>query len=222
MNLDRAQQSSVAFALVPIMIVWQINGIYMAALGKVSIPLFWLADLGQWIVLPGVVLVLLARRASVFPAHYGLGTSALRWQSPILGTLGVFVTSGLAFTFVRNILWHMLGQPKGFFSFGQVMPEGLLGQIVLLYSAITAGAVESIFFIGLPWLLYRHVRVEPSRTAFAFLASIVFAVAHWEQGPHVVVGAFASNLVSCIWFFKLGTLWPVAAGHALVDVAALS
>nr|WP_229506747.1 CPBP family intramembrane glutamic endopeptidase [Pseudoduganella rivuli] len=97
-----------------------------------------------------------------------------------------------------------------------------MGSVIWIYSAVTAGIVESIFFIGLPWLLYRHVRAAPSRIAFALLATTVFAVAHWEQGPHVIIGAFFSNLVACFWYFLLGTLWPVAAGHILVDLVAFA
>lgn len=222
MHLDRAQQTSVAFALAPILIVWQLNGFYMAALSKLSVPLFWLVDIGQWVVLPGLVLLFLARNAALFPAHYGLGCSTLSRQTVLAGTLMVFASDGVAFTLARNISWDLLGHPQGLFSFSQVFPEGLLGQVSLLYSAMTAGVIESIFFISLPWLLYRQLRAEASRTAFAFLVSVVFAIAHWEQGPHVIVGAFAANLVSCFWFFKLRNLWPVAAGHALVDLVTLS
>jgi hypothetical protein len=146
----------------------------------------------------------------------------LDWKYFILGTLAVFITTGLAFFLTRNLLWQLLNHPTGFFTFPRVFPSGLLGKVIWFYSAITAGIVESIFFIGLPWLLYCNTRNAPSQTAFIALASFVFAIAHWEQGPHIVVAAFSSNLVASLWFFRLGTLWPVAAGHALIDFVAFS
>lgn len=220
MHLAKPQRYAIAWVLCPVIVLWLVNGFYMAALARVSVPLFWLADVVQWIVLPITLLVILSKRASLLPRNYGLDISALRWQSPVMGTLGVFVTTGLALSITRNLSWHLLGQPTGFFSLPNVFPQGLLGTIVWLYSALTAGFVESIFFIGLPWLLYHNARREPSRVVFALVSSVVFAVAHWEQGPHVVIGAYFSNVVACFWFFQLGTLWPVAAGHVLVDLVA--
>jgi hypothetical protein len=221
-HLERHQQSAIAWALLPVIAIWQVNGFYLAALAKVSVSAFWVADFFQWILLPSVLLMVLARKASLLPKHYGFDTAALRWQTLIIGTLLVFLTTAIAFFGTRNVSWALLGYPSGFFSFPGVFPSGLMAHIVWLYSAATAGIVESIFYIGLPWLLYRHVRPDPSRIAFAFLATAVFAIAHWEQGPHVVVGAFFSNLFACFWFFRFGTLWPVAAGHILVDLVAFA
>ena len=222
MHLSRQQNISIAFALIPVVLIWQINGFYVAALARISAPLFWLTDFIQWIVLPVTLLTFLSKKASIHPKHYGLDTSALRWQSPILGTLGVFITCYLSFSWASYLSWQWFDQPSGFFSLPSVFPSGLLGKITWLYSSFTAGIIESIFFIGLPWLLYHNIRSTPSRTAFAILASLVFAAAHWEQGPHVVVGSFSFNVVACFWFFRLGTLWPIAAGHILVDLVAFS
>jgi len=222
MRLDRQQRFATGLALLPVVAIWLINGIYLAALARVSVLLFWTADFLQWIVLPTILLVSLKRRAAIFPRHYGLDTNFLRWQSPILGSLGVFITAGGASLLTRNVSWHLLGEPTGFFNFPGVLPGGPIGKCVWVYSAVTAGLVESIFFVGLPWLLYHNIRNAPSRRFFVLIVSIVFAAAHWEQGLHVVAAAFAFNLVACAWYFKLGTLWPVVAGHTLVDLATFS
>lgn len=222
MHLDRSQKVAVALTLLPVFAIWQVNGIYLAALARISVPLFWSADFVQWVVLPIVLLVLLAKRASLTPKHYGLDTRALRWQALTSDPLAVFVTAGLALLVARTLSWQLLDQPTGFFTFPGVFPGGLMGSVVWLYSAVTAGVVESIFFLGLPWLLYRNIRSKPSGVLFAFIVSGFFAVAHWEQGPHAVVGAFAFSLVVCRWFFKSETLWPIAVGHALVDLAAFA
>jgi membrane protease YdiL (CAAX protease family) len=222
MHLDRQQKVAIAWALFPVVFIWQINGIYMAALARISVPLFWLADVIQWIVLPAVLLIFLAKRAALLPKDYGLDTAALRWRSLILGTLAVFATTSLAYFWASKLSWQWLDQPTGYFSFPEVFPGGLMGNVIWFYSALTAGIVESIFFIGLPWLLYRNVRRLPSRAAFTLIASVIFACAHWEQGPHVVVAAFCFHVVACAWYFRLGTLWPVAASHSLVDMVAFA
>ena len=222
MHLDRRQQIATGLAMLPVALIWQINGIYLAALARINAPLFWAADFVQWIVLPTFLLVFVAKRADVLPKHYGLDTSGLRWQSPILGTFCVFITAGLAFYLARNWAWQLFGQPTGFFTFPGVFPSGPMGTVIWIYSAVTAGVVESIFFIGLPWLLYQNIKEKPSRASFALTVSAVFAMAHWEQGPHVVAAALFFSLVACAWYFKLGSLWPIVAGHTLVDLVAFS
>jgi len=129
-HLERHQQSAIAWTLLPVIVIWQINGLYLPALAQVSVAAFWLADLCQWILLPSVLMTALA---------------TLRWQSLMFGTLLVFLTMGLAFVGARNISWTRLGHPTGFFSFPGVFPSGLMGGVVWLYSAVTAGTVESIF-----------------------------------------------------------------------------
>jgi hypothetical protein len=222
MYINRQQRFTIILTLLPVVVIWLVNGIYLAMLAQISMSLFWLADFFQWVILPVSLLILLAKKALLFPKHYGFDTSALDWKYFILGTLAVFITTGLAFFLTRNLLWQLLNHPTGFFTFPGVFPSGLLGKVIWVYSAITAGIVESIFFIGLPWLLYCNIRNAPSQTAFIALASFVFAIAHWEQGPHIVVAAFSSNLVASLWFFRFGTLWPVAAGHALIDFVAFA
>lgn len=222
LSFDRQQQTAIVWGLSVIVVIWLVNGVYLAALASVSVSLFWLADLCQWVLLPSVFLAFLARKVSLPPKHYGLDTAALCWQSLIFRTLIVFVTDAIIFFGVRKVSWELLGHPVSFFSFPGVFPSGPMGNVVWLYAAATAGIVESIFFIGLPWLMYQHFRVEPSRILFSILTSIVFALSHWEQGAHVVIGAFFSNLIACFWFFRFGNLWPVAVGHILVDLIAFA
>jgi len=219
-QLDTPQTKRVAAALLLVTVIWSINGVYLAALARVSTSLFWAADLLQWILVPGLLAVLLAKTAAVQPRHYGLGPAEHRWYAAALASVGVGATTGFAFFWSRNASWELLGQPTGFFSLPTAFPAGSLGTVTWVYSAVTAGLVESAFFIGLPWLLYRSLRLAPSKAIFTVLVSVLFGVCHWEQGPHVVVGAFCSHIVACVWFFALRTLWPVAAGHTMVDLVA--
>lgn len=91
-----------------------------------------------------------------------------------------------------------------------------------LYAALTAGVVESIFFIGMPWLAYAGTARQVSPRRFAAVMSAVFSLAHWEHGSAVATGAFCCHLVVCAWFFRWRSLWPVAAGHTLIDLVTLA
>lgn len=218
-QLDRRQQGIVACALLPVFAVWQLNGFYMTALAQMSVVLFWIVDVCQWVVLPTALAWLLARTASLRPQHYGLSTSGMRLWALALRTSAVFVTAGLAFFVARNLSWRVLGPSATSLQLAGQFPQGLAA---LVYAAVSAGLVESAFFIGLPWLWYTSVFRRPSPQHFTLGISVVFAVAHWEQGAHTVAAAFVAHLVLCKWFFYWRTLWPVVLGHTLIDLVILA
>lgn len=222
MPIDQRQQRVVACALLPVLAVWQANGLYLPTLAQGGMHLFWMADLCQWVVLPTALVWLLARAASLRPSHYGLAAPAMDWQSLVWRALAVFVTAGLAFLVARNLAWTVLRPPASSWPLVQMFPGGLAGAAARAYAALSAGLVESIFFIGLPWLLYASCRPRPSPRWFVLAVSAIFASAHWEQGSHLVVAAFFAHLVLCAWFFRWGTLWPVVFGHSMVDLALLA
>lgn len=214
--MDIKQKSAVLFSLVVVVTVWAINGVYLSVLSKYSAAAFWAADLVQWVLLPIALVVILARNYGIGPARYGLAVRDLRW--PVLAwSLPASLTFYAAYFWLTGFVANALGNPGGFFQFQDVFPEGRLGTLVWLYSALSAGIVESVFFIGLPWLLWSRRRPD-DRLLFTALWSVIFAAVHWEQGPHVFVGALAFNLVACAWYFRLQTLWPIVIGHVIVDL----
>lgn len=221
MELSRQQQTALALTLLPVVFVLLVNGFYMAALANRSVPFFWLVDACQWILLPAIVLFWLARRAALLPKHYGYAWPIDQWRSLSWKTLWVFVTAYLAFS-TDKIFWYLLRPSGNHFSWPEIFPDGPLRVFVWLYSSASAGLIESAFFISLPWLLYQSVFKQPNKNRFALLVSIVFALAHWEQGAHVVLGSFCFNFVMCAWFFELKTLWPIAFAHMGVDLIALA
>lgn len=215
------QQVFVGWVLLLVFAVWQLNGLYLPAVGRRGAPFFWAADGLQWIVLPAVSLGLLGYKASLRPQHYGLaryGSNA--WAIAGQG-LTAFVTAGLVFLVVRNLTWRLLGPSPGSLHLAPFFPRGLSGTAVQVYAAVSAGLVESIFFIGLPWLWYANARSRPSILHFTIAVSAIFALAHWEHGRHIVIAAFFTHLVLCKWFFQWNTLWPVVLGHTLIDLTVL-
>lgn len=217
--LNTRQQVLVGWALLPALAVWQLNGFYLPVVGRGGALLFWAVDGVQWIVLPAVMLGLLAHSAALRPQHYGLALPEKNlW--PLAGQgLMVFVTAGLVFLVARNLSWRVLGPSPGSFQLAQFFPQGLAGAAVRIYAAVSAGLVESIFFIGLPWLWYSSASQRPSELQFTIAVSAIFALAHWEHGRHGVIAAFFAHGVMCRWFLRWKTLWPVVLGHTLIDLA---
>lgn len=209
-------KSAILISLFVVVVVWGINGVYLSILSKYSASAFWTADLVQWVLLPSALIWILTSHYLVRPKHYGLdpadiGIQTIAWSVP------ASITFYAAYFWLTEFVSGQLGNPGGFFAFEDVFPTGNLGTVAWLYSALSAGIVESVFFIGLPWLLWSQTRSE-DRVWFTAFWSVVFAAVHWEQGPHVFVGALAFNLVACAWYFRLKTLWPVVIGHVIVDL----
>lgn len=220
--LSRHQRIALACALVPAMAVWLLNGWYLPLLAAVDARLLWAADVLQWVVLPATLVWLLASRASLPPRCYGLGLAAhkpfgLAWKS-----LAIWLSAGLVFVVTRNLVWRILGPGAASLPLAQHWPTDWMRVLALLYAAITAGVVESILFIGMPWAWYAGSARRASPRGFTVIASLVFALAHWEHGSAVVGGAFLCHTVLCAWFFHCRSLWPIAGGHTLVDLGILA
>nr|WP_295942447.1 hypothetical protein [uncultured Acidovorax sp.] len=217
----RNEQTLIGWALLAVLAVWLLNGLYLPALGRMDLRLFWVADGLQWLALPVILLGLLAQKAGLRPRHYGLTSTGKNLWSLAGQSLMVFITAGLVFVVARNLSWRAFGPSPGNLQWTQVFPNGFAGVGMHIYAAVSAGLVESIFFIGLPWLLYCSVRQRRSELDFTSVVSAISAMTHWEHGRHIVIAAFFSHLVMCRWFLFWRTLWPVVLGHTMIDLAAL-
>ncbi len=198
-----------------------LNGFYNGPLYRLAPPLFWLADLTLFVIAPTAVAYWLARLANVRPRHYGLNI-------PPNGGMESLVTS-LLFAFVlvatyeaaRYIgwlfTWRWYVEPD--FSYGAITPNGPLRPIIAVYWALTAGLMESVFYIGLPWYIWRdRLGLAHRRRPFLWLSALAFAAVHWEQGSHNVIGAFAFGFVACLLYWKVSDLWPVVGAHVMTDI----
>jgi hypothetical protein len=206
-----------ALALLLVALVWGINGIYLAPLSRLGMAPFWAADLAQWVLLPTLLLAWL-HRLGLRPGDCGFGAPG-RVAPLLLSALVATLLFHLCFFGVRDLAWRLMGHPTGFFALEDVFPGGPAGRVVWLYSALSAGIVESVFFIGLPWWLWQRRQVGGA-LQFSLVSSVVFALVHWEQGAHVVVAALAFGLVACAFFLRQRHLWAVAIGHVAVDLVA--
>jgi len=199
-----------------------LNGFYNGPLFRLSPLLFWAADIALFVIAPIAILFLLAKFAQISPKHYGL-------HFPPFGGLesvatSVFLAIVLAITYEAAkylgwaFTWRWYVEPD--FSYGAATPSGLLRLLAAGYWALTAGLVESVFYIGLPWYLWRnHFGLAHRRRLFLFASATIFAAIHWEQGLHNVVGAFAFGFVACLSYWKINDLWPIVGAHILIDLA---
>lgn len=215
---NQSANRAIALALAVVAFVWGVNGIYLSVLSRYSVAAFWIADVVQWLVIPGAIVFWLAARHNILPRDYGFDPARLTFAALAWGAVAA-VTFYPAYFQVKDAAWALLGEPGGFFALEDVFPGGAMGKVIWIYSALTAGIIESAFFIGLPWLLWSRKAIG-SALFFSGAISVLFAAVHWEQGPHIVVAAMAFSLVACAWFFRMRTLWPVVIGHVIIDLIA--
>jgi hypothetical protein len=221
-SLQRHQLLVISVASIPVA-AGVLNGLYVPLLYRASPALFWLIDVTSFVVIPLAITYWLANSANILPRHYGLQASLsgeTLISSLFLGALlfGLyFVSQTVAWAFT----WRSYVQPE--FTYGSALPQGIVRLPAVLYMSLSAGLMESVFMLALPWFLWRnYLNLSHRRTLFALLSSAVFAVVHWEQGLHNMIAAFVFAYAACFLYWKLNDLWPIVGAHAVVDVIKLS
>lgn len=213
----RSSGPAIAALTAPVILVALFNGFYLPALERMGAPLFWCVDVLSWVALPAVLLLLLFRHFRVRSVDYGFGLPQEGLLRFVFFTLLATLILGTVFFGVRNHALPFFGYPAAVFQFEDMEKAGLSGYVIWIYSALSAGFIESIFYIGLPWLACQRWR-SVSPWLFSLVSAFVFACVHWEQGPHVLMAAFAFGLAACAWFFWRRNLWHVAIAHTLIDL----
>ena len=202
-----------------------LNGYYNASLYRLHPGLFWLADFILFAALPMAIAYWLAKSANIRPRNYGLQFPPFGGIEPLasslfLGTL-LFATHFVAQYLGWVFTWQWYTEPD--FSYGTALPKGPLHLPALLYMSLSAGLMESVFYLALPWYFWRnYLGLAHRRRTFVWLSSAVFASVHWEQGPHNMVAVFAFGFVACLLYWKINDLWPIVGAHTVVDIALLS
>ena len=215
----RSSGPFIAALTAPFILLALCNGFYLPALERHSLTLFWCVDVLSWVVLPAGLLLLLFRYGHVRPVDYGFGRPQESGWQFVCWTLWVTLTLSLAFFGVRQLVLPLFGYPAAVFQFEAMNMEktGFAAHIAWIYSALSAGFIESIFYIGLPWLACQRWR-SVSPWLFTLVSAFVFASVHWEQGWPVLIAAFAFGLAACTWFFQRRNLWHIAIAHTLIDL----
>lgn len=188
---------------------------------EISPTLFWAFLELQTLVLPGISMWLLAKHYSVTPSLYGL-PSPPKFNSDLV-KLSLFVAFSIAAVYwpSSQLAWGLLKQYVDWpvATIHQVLPDGIARIPVATLLSFEAGLMESVIFIGWPWLLFGgRCNTFWRRVAFAVLSSLVFGANHSGNGIPGVIATFFFGLAAVACFLYIRNLWPVVFGHALVDL----
>jgi membrane protease YdiL (CAAX protease family) len=182
--------------------------------------LFWAVDAFRFVLLPGAILLWLARAFQVSPSAYGLGRP--RETDSWLEFVWILVSIAIILRFVYHsaslVSWFLAGRPQTVSFYKEVVPQGPFRAVAVLYLAVTAGLVEEVFFRGLP-LLHLKMRFPAGIPKGLYVAStaIAFGAIHWQNGIHEVVATTVYGLVAAVFYLNLRDLWPLVGAHALID-----
>lgn len=210
---------AVAAAFVAVFLPNYLDGYFKADLFQWSPQYFWLFDFTKFVLIPGVCLVALATWSDVKPRHYGLGRPALSGAQLLAAGIVVTLVMKGIYYYASHLAWRAFDVPAPAFSYSQTIPPGWTGKLVAVYFAGTAAFVEEIYYRGLPWLLLGSRDTSGMRKlAYVLISSGFFAAIHWENGTPELVATFIYGVAACLWYLRLGTLWPLVLAHFVIDL----
>lgn len=202
-----------------------LNGFYNAKLYRLHPALFWIADFMLFAAVPMAIAYWLAKSSNIHPRNYGLQTPPIGGLELIASSLFLGILLFATYFFARYlgwvVTWQWYSEPD--FTYGTALPNGALRILSTLYMSLSAGLMESVFYLALPWYFWRnYLGFSGRRGLFVCLSSVVFASVHWEQGPHNMIAAFAFGFVACQLYWKVNDLWPIVGAHTAVDIVFFS
>lgn len=205
--------------MLPTAALLALNGLYLGAAFRASVPLFWFLDLAQFVLVPLASLWALSRFAGVRPRDYGLGPLAGAqpgWVA-LLAYAGVIATFAYGYGLARILaLFVPWDWPATAFVYVQAFPNHAAASLALLaYLSVSEALAEEVVFRGLP-ALWLRARAYPLASAAAF------AAIHWESGTREVVATFLLGVLLAALYLRTRNLWPFVAGHAVTDMLAFS
>jgi uncharacterized protein len=149
----------------------------------------------------------------------GLSTGPNLSRSMIAGVCGTLLLAGLHWMNFQRMGRLLDKLPARVLAMAtRILPQSTRERLPFLALAVTAGCCEEFLYRGFAMAAF-------SRAGFPIWASVVvssvlFGVAHLYQGRGGLIGTGVLGLLFGVFRAYTGSLLPVAAWHAAVDVAA--
>ena len=216
------RREAVLAAAFPFIALSLLNHFYMEPLYQLSPIAYWIADTAQFVGAPLVGWYFFLRPAGVLPRTYGLAPMSRRFCRRDGVALTVFVALLLVAAYwpVRLIAIRLFWTLSAPFNHGLVLPDAFLSNfLVAVFMAGSAALVEEAVWRGLTWYYLSQVLpVKGRRFLYVLITSVAFAIAHSEQGPAGVIGAFWFGIIAAGLYTTIRTLWPLVLGHFVADM----
>jgi hypothetical protein len=202
-----------------------LNGFYNSPLASSHRELFWVVEVGTWILMP-LVLLLAGRRRGLYTAEdLGLMTAVRgHGRGWAVWPLMAIVPLAMWKLDVVVAIWGHRGLPPGWslppFHYADVVPPpgpetGWWRLLALSHLCLTAGFVEELYYRAAFDRLFP--RGWLAGFAYILVSSLVFACAHWEGGLPNLAEAFAVGVFAAAVFRATRNVWPLIVGHVVTD-----
>jgi membrane protease YdiL (CAAX protease family) len=211
-----------AIAAAPVLLSGLVAGFY-SELFMTNPGIFWIYDLINWIVVPGICLTIIIGSLKVKPADLGL--VSIRHENltaHALGRLATTVVLFLSFVVVQAVFFRILPPTNTIFNYVDLIPKGALGKVSALYLAVTAAFVEEIFYRGvLKWVMVNENPGKGAAAAYVVFSAVLFGLNHWGQGSFKVLATIYLGVITALLYLRFKNLWYLIAAHLLFNLTYL-
>jgi membrane protease YdiL (CAAX protease family) len=149
----------------------------------------------------------------------GLGTGPNLFRSFIMGVLGTVLLAGLHWINFRRmgrLQDRLPAHVKAMAS--RILPQTNIEQVPFLALAVTAGCCEEFLYRG--FAMAAFARAGFPIWASVVVSSVLFGAAHLYQGRGGLIGTGILGLIFGAFRAFTGSILPVAAWHAGIDIVA--
>jgi membrane protease YdiL (CAAX protease family) len=218
MQYLKSRSTSAAWVVAVFIALQILDGLFKRSLANAGQLPFWAYDAALFVLLPAGALWHLARGKGE-RERYGLVAVTREWRIVELCAIAVLLSI---------ILWAAYRGSSGLFSAvlpkislggwsfnwqSLLPPPGLPRTLLVIYLALTAGFAEELFYRA-----YLFEALKRNAPCFVLVSSLLFALAHWEQGLARMLASGVVGLIAAAAYRRAPVLWPLALAHAVVDL----
>ena len=216
------QKTAIGLVVLPFFLLGFCNSFYLPYLYELNVAYYWVADVTQFVFVPGISLFLLFRGSSLSFSECGFKWPKKRsmWLLLFFNTLLLILIYGPMLNYLKTLALGLLPYSRQLFTFHAVVPDELPWRVVVVfYFAVTAGLVEETFYRGLLFAYWKNC-ITPLRLflSYSLSSALLFSAIHWEYGLHFVFATFSIGILVAAMYYYSRNIWPFVISHALVDV----
>lgn len=214
------KQAVLLAAILPSIALGLLNGFYLPPLARTSPPLFWAADVFQFVVVPAIAFAFLVGRSGIEPRELGFGSpiASGSWLRAAAVVTHVTVLYWLSHESVVALARALFASAEASVPFVDVLPQSQPWRwLTVFYASASATVVEEAVYRSIPWVLFSSWLRSP-RIPYVLVTSSLFAAIHFEQGLPSVLGAGALGLVAAGLYTQIRNIWPFVIAHFLIGV----
>lgn len=202
----RQHQTLVLYMILP----YLLNDLFNPLLREMSLALLWGVDV---MVMGFEVFMITYIIRLRFVNRRQIGLTEFSIDDIIKGIVSLILLLIIFGIIVNNMLEVFLNTK---YAVQPIFPDEFEVKLgLIIYASLTAGVIEEIVYRGIFMRSLQQWTRSPA--AGVIISSVVFGIAHWENGLYSVIYTGLLGLVLAIWVQREGRLWAPIIAHTLYD-----